>query len=63
MEVDDPLEELRREVAFRKGTHGVSTTGVTANFSILGRGTFCVLPLTYLRGGFSGKHRRDLWPR
>ena len=31
----------------RKGTNGVSTNGVTANFIFVGRGTFGVLPLTY----------------
>ena len=31
----------------RKGTNGVSTDGVTANFMSFDRGTFCVLPLTY----------------
>ena len=33
--------------ANRKGTNGVSTNGVTANFMCLDRGTFWVLPLTY----------------
>ena len=37
-----------RELAgVRKGTNGVSTNGVTANFMFLDRGTFWVLPLTY----------------
>ena len=31
----------------RKGTNGVSTNGVTANFLFFDRGTFWVLPLTY----------------
>ncbi len=31
----------------RKGTNGVSTNGVTANFMFFDRGTFWVLPLTY----------------
>ena len=31
----------------RKGTHGVSTNGVTAFFLFFGIGTFWVLPLTY----------------
>ena len=31
----------------RKGTNGVSTHGVTANFMLFDRGTFCALPLTY----------------
>ena len=30
----------------RKGTNGVSTNGVTANFICFDRGTFWVLPLT-----------------
>ena len=30
---------------FRKGTNGVSTNGVTANFMLFDRGTFWVLPL------------------
>ena len=30
----------------RKGTNGVSTNGVTANFVFFDRGTFWVLPLT-----------------
>ena len=38
------LHELRR---FRKGTNGVSTNGITANFMFFDRGTFGVLPLTY----------------
>ena len=32
----------------RKGTYGVSTHGVTANFMFLDRVTFWVLPLTYV---------------
>ena len=32
----------------RKGTNRVSTNGVTANFMFCDRGTFGVLPLTYL---------------
>ena len=32
--------------ARRKGTNGVSTNGVTANFMLFDRGTFWVLPLT-----------------
>ena len=32
----------------RKGTNGVSTNGVTAIFKFFDRGTFWVLPLTYL---------------
>ena len=31
----------------RKGTNGVSTNGVTANFMFFDRGTFRVLPVTY----------------
>ena len=31
----------------RKGANGVSTNGVTANFSFFDRGAFWVLPLTY----------------
>ena len=31
----------------RKGTDGVSTNGVIANFVFFDRGTFWVLPLTY----------------
>ena len=31
----------------RKGTNGVSTNGVTANFMFFERGTFWVLPLIY----------------
>ena len=31
----------------RKGTNGVSTDGVTANFTLFDGGTFGVLPLTY----------------
>ena len=31
----------------RKGTNGVSSNGVTANFIFFDRGTFGVLPLTY----------------
>ena len=31
----------------RKGTNGVSTNGVTANFIFFDRGTFWVLPLIY----------------
>ena len=30
----------------RRGTNGVSTSGVTANLLFFDRGTFCVLPLT-----------------
>ena len=32
----------------RKGTNGVSTNGVTATFKFFDRGTFRVLPLTYV---------------
>ena len=32
---------------FGKGSNGVSTNGVTANFKFLDRGTFWVLPLAY----------------
>ena len=35
-------------MSFRKGTNGVSTNGVTANFMFLDRGTFWALPLTYI---------------
>ena len=31
----------------RKGTNGVSTNGVTADFMFFDRGTYWVLPLTY----------------
>ena len=34
-------------IIIRKGTNGVSTNGVTANFMFFGRGTFWVLPLAY----------------
>ena len=34
--------------SFGRGTNGVSTNGVTANVSLFARGTFWVLPLTYL---------------
>ena len=43
-----PAELLRHEVhdvGVRKGTNGVSTNGVTANFKLFDRGTFWVLPL------------------
>ena len=39
---------VRRRDAHRKGTNGVSTNGVTANFMLFDRGTFWVLPLTCL---------------
>ena len=40
----------RRHSAFmlRKGTNGVSTNGVTANFVSVDGGTFWALPLTYV---------------
>ena len=34
--------------ATQKGTTGVSTNGPTANFTFFDRGTFWVLPLTYI---------------
>ena len=45
-----PRLVLSTRVGFtvRKGTNGVRTNGVTANFSFCCRGTFWVLPLTYL---------------
>ena len=45
----------------RKGTTGVSTNGVTANFIFLGRGTFWVLPLTYFY--LPNRARAYLFPR
>ena len=36
-----------RQRLSRKGTNGVSTNGVTANFFFFDRGTFWVLSLTY----------------
>ena len=41
------VEEAASVMGLRKGTNGVSTTGVTANFIFFDRGTFWVLPLTY----------------
>ena len=35
-------------IGIRKGTNGVSTNGFTALFMLFDRGTFRVLPLTYL---------------
>ena len=35
-------------IIVRKGTHGVSTNGVTANYMFFDRGIFGVLPWTYL---------------
>ena len=40
--------ERRNDAVIRRGTNGVSTNGVTANFMFFDRGTFGVLPLTYL---------------
>ena len=45
----------------RKGTNGVSTNGVTANFMFFDRGTFWVLPLTYFHIPKSA--RAYLFPR
>ena len=33
---------------YRKGTDGVSTTGVTSNYMLFDRYSFGVLPLTYI---------------
>ena len=43
---DQPTEGRLAASLGRKGTHGVSTNGVTANFMLFDGGTFWVLPLT-----------------
>ena len=52
---------MREPSLVRRGTNGVSTKGVTANFMLFGRGTFWVLPLTYLYIPKSA--RANLFPR
>ena len=42
-----PVDGVHSSCCARKGTNGVSTNGVTANFMFFDRGTFWVLPLTY----------------
>ena len=45
----NPRPSLQRSpCTSRKGTNGVSTNGVTANLMLFDRGTFWVLPLTYV---------------
>ena len=43
-----PEKRRRSWLVTWTGTTGVSTNGVTANFSFFDSGAFCVLPLTYL---------------
>ena len=42
------LFTINHVIVHRKGTNGVSTDGVTADLMFLDRGTFWVLPLTYI---------------
>ena len=45
--IESPHNSIHVLLGFRKGTNGVSTNGVTANFMFFDRGTFWVFPLTY----------------
>ena len=44
--LSETIAEKQRELGDRRGTNGVSTNGVAANFRFFNRGTFWVLPLT-----------------